>query len=171
MSTENIRTTTNDTNSNLTISVPKEESVDKSWIPLKIPEPVRKSKVQAPKKSSKGGKPPKRGRKKKHVKSEPKMTKGEMLKYFSNLQTDPNFGILPFPRFVIEQDPMKYAGEDPKQFEEKMKRIDFMYALENAKTEEERRALIDKRKEELKNQYVPAYSAVSSGAGGNPYKG
>ena len=38
-----------------------------------------------------------------------------------------------------------------------MKRIDFLDALENAKTDEEREAIKKKREEELKNQVVPAY--------------
>jgi len=141
--------------------------VDVSSAPLTIPEPVRLAK---PSKKKVLGKPPKKGRKKKHVKTEPKMTREELMAYFANLQTDPNFGLLPFPRCMIEQDPMKYAGEDPKQYAEKMKRLDFIYALENAKTEEERDALIAKRKKELEHQTVPAYQAVSAG-GGNPYKG
>lgn len=140
------------------------ESVNVPSAPLVFPEVVRKSKPKVSKK-------PHKKRHKKHVKTEPKMTKEEMLTYFSGLQSDPNFGLLPFPRFMIEQNPMVYAGEDPKVFAEKMKRLDFLTALENAETEEERKAIIAKREKELEHQTVPAYHAVAAGGGGNPFKG
>lgn len=122
--------------------------------PIVIPEAIRKPKPRkvVPKK------PNKRGRKKKTEKTE--MTREELLNYFVSLQNDPNFHLLPFPRFVQETNPELFAGESEANFKEKMKRIDFLDALENAETDEEREAIKKKREEELKNQVVPAYQRI-----------
>ena len=122
--------------------------------PIVIPEAIRKPKPQ----KSVPKKPNKRGRKKKNEKKE--MTREELLNYFVNLQNDPNFNLLPFPRFVQETNPELFAGDSEANFKEKMKRIDFLDALENAKTDEEREAIKKKREEELKKQVVPAYQRI-----------
>ena len=121
--------------------------------PIIIPEVVRKPREI--KKVSK--KPPKRGRKKKN---DDTMSRDELLRYFTNLANDPNFNILPFPRFVQESNPELFAGETEGNFKERMKRIDYLDALDNAKTDEEREAIKAKRAKELENQVVPAYQKL-----------
>lgn len=119
--------------------------------PIIIPEIVRKPKVV------KATKPKKRGRKKKN---DDTMSKEQMLEYFTNLANDPNFDLLPFPRFVQESNPELFAGESEANFKERMKRIDFLDALDNATTEEEKEAIKEKRAKELENQVVPAYQKL-----------
>lgn len=139
--------------SSLTIKTPVES--EKKGAPLVFPEVVRK-----PKKNMIVPKKPNKRRKKKKKTDDDNMTREEMLEYFTGLQNDPNFNLLPFPRFVQETNPELFAGESKPAFEEKMKRLDFLDALENAKTEEEREALKAKRLEELKNQHVPHYQKL-----------
>lgn len=122
--------------------------------PISIPVCVRK-----PKKKS--GKPPKKGKGKRKAKSN-LMSRDEMLKYFTSLQNDPNFSMLPFPRFVEESNPELFTGDTPENYREKMKRLDFITALDNAKTDEEREALKKAREKELK-QVVPHYAKLPVG--------
>jgi len=125
-----------------------------SSAPIVIPECVRKPKPRTivPKKPNK-----RRGRKKKESDT---MSREELLTYFTNLQYDPNFSILPFPRFVQESNPELFAGESEANFKERMKRIDYLEALDAAETEEEKEAIKAKRAEELKTQVVPAYQRI-----------
>jgi len=122
--------------------------------PIIIPECVRKPvpKKVVPKKPNK-----RRGRKKKESDT---MSKDELLSYFTNLQYDPNFNLLPFPRFVQESNPELFAGESEANFKERMKRLDFLERLDNAETEEEREAIKAERAKELENQVVPAYQRI-----------
>jgi len=122
---------------------------------LTFPEAIRKPKPSGTKVPKK---PNKRRNKKK--KQSDTMDRGDMLRYFTNLQRDPNFHLLPFPRFIQETNPELFAGEKPEAFKEKMKRVDFLDALDNAKTDEERDAIKAARAEELKNQVVPAYQSI-----------
>ena len=132
------------------------ETEERDSAPITIPDVVRKPKKTA----VRSRKPVKKGRK---VKTKPEhdgaMTRDEMLSYFTNLQHDPNFSILPFPRFVQESNPELFAQDTPENFRERMKRIDFVEALDRCKTEEERDALKKAREKELK-QVVPHYSKL-----------
>lgn len=139
-------------------------------VPMKIPECVRKPEAKPGKPTNIRIRAKPTKHKKKTVKKQPEMSRDEMLEYFRGLVQDPNFNLLPMPRFVQESDPELFAGEKPENFKEKMRRLDFLHAMDNAKTDEEREAIKAKRAEELKNQVVPIYQRLPVPENVNPYK-
>ena len=86
-------------------------------------------------------------------------SKKEILAYFSKIRNDPNVGILCAPMFVQREFPEVYAGCDRKTFEEKMKRMDYVERMKNAKTPEERQVIIEAERKRV-NETVPAYSKI-----------
>lgn len=71
------------------------------------------------------------------VKDAPKMTKDEIRAFYEDLEkkNDPYFYMLPFPRFLVEENPEKYSGMSKDTYDNY---INGMECEELAKTDPEK---------------------------------
>lgn len=90
-------------------------------------------------------------------------TEEKMEAYILNVfKTDPNASLLPVPRFMVEKYPEIFEpNRPPTAVREDFKRIDYINDLLEAKTVEEKRAIMARRRKEIEAQKLVAQNMES----------